>query len=293
MKILITGATGFIGTELMRYLSKKKYNVHGISSQKSKTTKILTISLLDKKLLDQHFRKNTYDVVIHLAALIEHKNPLELYQINCQATLNILESCRLNNIKKFIFTSSQAVYGNSQYLPIDEEHPLQPTSNYGLTKLIAENITKLFHFSYKLNIFNLRLSSVYGINQPRERIISAMILHALKRKKMILHQYQNGFQLMDFIHVDDVCQAIELSCKSIQKSGIYNIASGKPITVQEIAKIISSITGFDMWEIRKVKNETNHFFYNTNKAKKYLRFRPKYLVNEKSIFQMIHNFENS
>src|SRR3989304_6934820 len=134
MKILITGATGFIGTELMRYLSKKKYNVHGISSQKSKTTKILTISLLDKKLLDQHFRKNTYDVVIHLAALIEHKNPLELYQINCQATLNILESCRLNNIKKFIFTSSQAVYGNSQYLPIDEEHPLQPTSNYGLTK---------------------------------------------------------------------------------------------------------------------------------------------------------------
>ena len=104
-----------------------------------------------------------------------------------------------------------------------------------------------------------------------------------------LHKYQNGFQLMDYIHVDDVCNAILLSCNTKIKYGIYNIASGKPITVERIGNILGNILKIKLI-IKEIKSDTEHYFYDTSLAKKELKFIPKIKFNEKTMKNIIRYY---
>ena len=290
MNILITGATGFIGSELMKYLINKHLNVYGISSTKT-SNRISKISLNNSKLLNSFLSKNNFDVVIHLAALLENNTPLMMFNSNCKTTINLLDNCIKNGIKKFIFSSSHAVYGKSNYLPIDETHPTEPITNYGITKLMSEQIAKMYSMFYDIKILNLRLSSVYGIRQPKERLVPKMILNSIKNKQMKLHKYKNGFQIMDLVHIHDVCKAFELSCKSNISFGTYNIASGSPITIENISNIISKLTSNQIFKIQEIDSEINHFFYDISKAKKDLNFSPKYTIDKHTLSSFIKNFE--
>ena len=289
-KILITGATGFLGTHLYDFLLSKGYDVYGISHTKTKKS-ISKISLLNKTKLDSFMKKHNFDVVIHLASILENKDPLKILDTNYSCTKNILQSCIKYNVSNFIFTSSHAVYGETHYLPIDEEHPTSPQSSYGLTKLIEENLCSLFQNYFNLNVIILRITSVYGEEQKKTKFIPNLILSSLDKKKIILHKYTNGFQIMDMIHVDDVCNSIFCSLKHMKNSGIYNIASGKPITVKTIAENISKIHNSELI-IKNINKKTNHFTYNTTKAKNSLKFNAKIKFGKKfsSLYDyVVHN----
>lgn len=284
MKILVTGASGFIGSHLIKYLSKT-YTIHGLSRSK-KSHNIFQISLLDKQKLAKHMKKHKYDVVVHLAASLEENTPLDMFVKNCISTANILECCVETNVAKVIFSSSQLVYGKSEYLPVDEDHPKNPTSNYALSKLICEEICKMYHNTYGISMQILRLSSVYGPYQPSKYIIPTMIANSVNNKDIEIHHYKNGLQLMDFVHVNDVCKAILLACKSKSKFGIYNIASGKPITANDIVDKISQIVQIHTVSTN-IDREANHVFYDISNTARKLDFKPSIKL-EKKILKEIY-----
>lgn len=280
MKILVTGVSGFIGSYLMNYLSKNN-KVHGLSRSK-KSRNIFQISLSDKQKLTRHMKKNKYDLVIHLAASLEENTPFDMFIKNCVSTANILECCVETNVAKVVFSSSQLVYGKSTYLPIDEDHPKNPISNYALSKLICEEICKMYYNTYGLSIQILRLSSVYGPGQSTKFIIPAMMIKGVNNKDIEIHHYKNGLQLMDFVHVKDVCKAISLSCKSKLKFGIYNIASGTPITANEIANKLSHIIQIHTIST-SIDREANHLFYDISNAERELGFKPVVKLEKKTL----------
>lgn len=271
MKILITGADGFIGKNLLEYLSQKNISVIGIS-RKISNKKLQKISLFNTKKLQSFIIRNKFDTVVHLAASINEEDPDTMLKNNYITTLNLLNACK--SINKFIFTSSHAVYGKSEYLPIDEKHPKNSVTNYGLSKIICENLCKMFHFSYNLDMHILRLSSVYGKSQTSKTLIPTLISNSINNKSIQLHQYKNGYQIMDLINIQDVCHAIYLSIKSKKSFGIYNIATENPITVKEIVDEINKINPSKITN-KKISSNCNHFLYDTSKAKTELRFKSK------------------
>lgn len=284
MKILITGADGFIGKSLLEYLSKKNISVIGIS-RKISNKKLQKISLFNSKKLQSFINRNKFDAVIHLAASINEEDPDTMLKNNYITTLNLLNACK--STKKFIFTSSHAVYGKSEYLPIDEKHPKNSVTNYGLSKIICENLCKMFHNSYNLDMIILRLSSVYGKGQTSKTLIPTLISHSIKKEPIQLHQYKNGYQIMDLINIQDVCRVIYLAIKSKKSFGIYNIATENPITVKEIADEINKINPSKIIN-KKISSNCNHFLYDTSKAKNELCFKSK--INfKKSLYPLFSN----
>jgi len=281
LKILITGATGFIGSNLIKFLRKKNENVVGLSKHGSHDKKIYSISLYQKLALEKFLKKQKFDVVIHLAAQLNEKNPNIIFKENCYNTKNLLDCCIKNGVKRFVFASTHLVYAKSQYLPIDEYHKVCPLTNYAVSKLISENICKMYSTLYDLETIILRISSVYGIGQSDKYIMPTMIKNYLE-KKLVVHKYRNGYQLIDLIHVSDVCKALELSCKS-KKLGTFNIASGKPLTSVDIAKKILKLDGNIKIITKKIPIETNHFFYNIEKARKELKFSSSIKISKKII----------
>jgi len=285
-KILITGATGFIGTNLYDFLSSKNYSTIGITHSQINNS-FPKISLLNSTKLNSFIKKNNFDTVIHLASLIEHSDPLKILNVNYKTTLNLLKSCVKNNVSNFIFASSHAVYGKTRYLPIDETHITNPQTSYGISKLMGENLCKIFNNYFNLNTSILRISSVYGSYQPKTKLIPKLILNSEKSKKIILHKHKNGFQIMDMIHVDDVCNSILCAIKTQKNFGVYNIATGKSITVEDIAKNIKKINNSEIL-IKNISKNTNHYKYNTKKTASDLKFKSK-IKFEKKIEEIYYN----
>jgi len=280
LKILITGATGFIGTYLIKHLDKKEYKITGLSRNKNNKT-IKKIDLNNKLLLNDFFKKNKFDIVIHLGFTINDISPSRTFDENCLPTVNLLECCIDNKIKKFIFASSHMVYGKTTYLPIDELHPKNPEDNYSISKLILENFCKMYSISHGIDMIILRISSVYGPEQLDGLVITNLMKSCLNNKQMTVFKYKNGFQTMDLIHVKDVCQSIECAINSRVKYGIFNIASGKQITAYDIAKEISKISGISKIIIKKINQNTNHFLYDISNTQKKIKFKSKIKINKK------------
>ncbi len=293
MKVLVTGASGFIGTKLMNFLIKEGHSLHGLALNSLEKKNISNIPLSDFDKLNSHFNDNEYDIVIHLAAQIENVDPLQMYNANCKNTINLLEICKNHNIKKFIFTSSHAVYGTSHNLPIGEDHQVSPNTTYGNSKLIAEEICKMYNQYYGFNVIILRLSSLFGELQPTKYLIPRLIQNSLQNNSITLHKYSNGFQEMDLINIFDVCTAINLSCKSKIKFGLFNIASGNKVTVEDIANLLSKILGKIDIKIKKINSKTNHYVYNISRAKSELGFNIRYPLNEKNVIPIVNEYKKA
>jgi len=243
MRIFVTGGAGFIGIDLCKKLTLlHKVTVYDNFSNSNKenfptmknTTLIIGDILDNSKLLDS--MKN-HDIVIHLAAKTDVidsiHNPDNTFQTNVQGTQNVLDSCKSNDISKIIITSSAAVYQNSD-ISVDELSTTKPLSPYGQSKLDMENIT----VQSEINYIILRLFNVYG-NGQTSGVIANFRKNILENTPLTI--FGDGKAIRDFIHIDDVVDAIILSMKST--SGIYNIASGYGTSISNLSKLLIQLSG--------------------------------------------------
>jgi nucleoside-diphosphate-sugar epimerase len=274
MRILLTGGTGFIGKYLILYLKSKNVSVDNLSREILSNTNKLNSFLKNKQLENPE----PYDVLIHLAANLDDSSK-QLISVNVSLTKKLLKLCVKNKINRFIFASSHLVYGKTDYLPIDEEHRKRPETKYAKSKLLAEDVCKLFLENSTLQVTILRISSVFGSGQNEKYIIPKMFENALSQK-IILYKYSNGYQLLDLIHVNDVIKAIYKACKS-KKYGIYNLSSGVGTTSFNISKIILKFVNPCSIYVENKNNDTNHFLYDVSKIKNELNFSSSSIPNLK------------
>ena len=242
--IIVTGGSGFIGTHLCRHLIEDGYNVKIIDIVPPRVKSKAKFVMMDVR--DDNLSKSIKgaDAVIHLAALVDVatsiKDPLSDFSTNVGGTVSVLEAARKTGVKKVVFASSAAVYGEPVKFPIDETHPTNPLSPYGASKLSAEKYVLLYNSLYGMSNLALRLFNVYGKGQnPAYAGVMTKFRMALEKGEHPLI-YGDGRQTRDFVHVDDVCRAFMLALK--KKSNIpINIASGKDISMNELLKIMSDV----------------------------------------------------
>lgn len=251
MKILITGGAGFIGHNVALYLIKEGYDVVVLDSmERSSNYALRRLEDYGVPVIKTNVRwfsnYGGFDVVIHGAAYVSVeesvREPLKYFENNVLGTAKVAYECVKSN-SKLIYLSSAAVYGEPTKLPVSEEHPTNPQSPYGLSKLQGEEILRNFTKIYGLKHVVLRLFNVYGPGQNPQYagVITSFLNRALKNEPLII--YGDGEQTRDFIYVDDVARVIEFFIKeNIFDNETYNVGSGNPVSIKELAKTIIKIT---------------------------------------------------
>ena len=289
MKILVTGGAGFIGSNLVDKLIDEGCKVFVIDKLSTGKKENLNKKAIFYKADICHLDKilplfKGIDYVFHLAAnprvIFSVENPIESHKVNVDGTLNVLYASYKNRVKRLIFASSAAVYGDIKELPLKENMTPKPISPYGLHKLIGENYCKLFSNLYNLETVCLRYFNVYGPrmdpNGPYALVISKFL--KLKKENKPLTIYGDGKQTRDFIYVDDVVKANILAMKSkkVGKGEVINICSGKSYSINYIAKLI----GGKKIYLPARKGEMKHTLGDNSLAKRLLGWKPKISLEE-------------
>jgi len=285
-KILITGATGFIGYHLAKYCLKLNWSVTSISTKKPiKTRKLknveyLICDLYDKNKLNKKLSLD-FDYVVNLAGYVDHSNRdriIKSHYIGCKNLSTILLKTK---IKKFIQVGSCIEYGKIRSPQLENKNNKQRTfSAYGEAKLKSTkfllNLSEKFNFPVTI----IRLYLVYGPYQDINRVIPITILNSLKNKKF---NCSLGTQLRDFTYIDDVIIGIIKILKSNKSSGeIFNIGTGKPVQIKQVIKKICKIIGKGKPIFGKINfrsDEIARLYPNINKIQKVINWKPKIKLN--------------
>jgi len=263
MRYLITGAAGFIGFHLVNKLCQNKKNIIlGIDSvnnyysikvknlrlkllKKNKNFSFKKINLEDKNKTNETIRKFKPDAVFHLAGqpgvLYSFKNPKSYKKNNINATKVIVNACKIQKIKKFIYASSSSIYGDQKKFPIKENFKENPKNYYAITKFKCEKIIEKIFSSSKVNYVMFRFFTVYG-PLGRPDMFIHKFLNCLRINKKIL-LYNNGLNFRDFTYIDDVVKVLNFSLKKMPKNKILNICRSHPIQTLKLVKLITKIYG--------------------------------------------------
>ncbi len=241
-KVLVTGGAGFIGSHIVDLLIKKNYDVvvvDNLSSGKkefvNKKARFYSVDINSDD-LNRIFALEEPDFVVHAAAQISVIKAMEDPKFdaynNIVGTINLLEACRRYHVRKIVFLSSSAVYGDPDYLPIDENHPLKMISPYGISKHTAEHYLYVYYHNYNIDYVVLRLANVYGPRQGLGRtigVIPSFIQRFLEDKPIII--YGDGSQTRDFVFVGDVAEAVVMALERPTIRKIFNLGSQTEVSV--------------------------------------------------------------
>ena len=254
--IAITGGAGFIGSHVTESLIHPDNKILVLDTLRSGDINNIktfidngSINFLKEDIRDYHtleslFNEFEIEIVFHLAAQVSVPlslhDPVLTHDINVNGTYNILEASRKTNVEKIVFSSSCAVYGNADSNnPIKETNELQSLNSYSLSKNIGEKYCQLYSSNYGLSCSSLRYFNVYGPRQDPNgdyaAVIPKFITNLLNQQSPII--YGDGTQTRDFIYVGDVIKANMIAAEN-DKTGIYNIASGKQTSINDIAMIL-------------------------------------------------------
>jgi len=299
VKVLITGAAGFIGSNLLEFFLAKGLYVRGLdnfstgfkeniedavleASKKNKKPKFDFIEGDIRNYSDCLKSTKNIDVVFHEAALGSVQKsinkPLDSNSANVDGTINLLKSSLDNKVKIFVYASSSSVYGDSKVLPKSEEMPPNPKSIYAVTKLTAEYYCGLFYKLYGLGTICLRYFNIFGKRQNPDSIYSAVIPRFIKNslKGKPVEIYGDGKQTRDFTYIDNVIEANIKAVMSGKKAfgQNFNIACGNRTSINDLCKKIAEYTGNKKNPIYKQerKGDVKHSEADINKAGKILDY---------------------
>lgn len=289
MKVLVTGGCGFIGSHLVDALIRDKHSVFVIDNLSTgkienlnKEATLIEMDILSDE-LGETFKKINPEVVYHHAAQIDVKKSDELpvfdAQVNVLGTVNVLKACTLSGVKKIIYASSAAVYGNPLELPIPEEHPKNPISFYGVSKYLPEQYIKTFAQKYDMDYSIFRYANVYGERQDPlgEGGVVSIFYDKLKVDEDVT-VYGTGEQTRDFIYVHDLVKANMLALKE-GHGQIMNLSTQTPISVN---KLYETLKELGLGEKSKCHFapardcDIDHSYLNNKNAKEALGWTPDY-----------------
>ncbi len=266
--VLVIGGAGYIGSHTAFLLAQHGYRVivlddlsQGQQFQHSWAT-FIQADFADQKILKDIFSQHNISAVMHFAAFIEVgesvKNPLKFYNNNVIKTISLLETMLAHGVNKFIFSSSCAVYGKPQFLPLTEDHPKAPISPYGNSKLMVEMALNDFHNAYGLEYVTLRYFNAagalpeYGLGErhtPESHAIPLLLRAAQTQKPFSIfgtnYPTKDGTCIRDYLHVLDIAHAHMLALNHLQEekpSDAFNLGSGNGFSVKQIVEMVEKVT---------------------------------------------------
>lgn len=298
-RVLVTGGAGFIGSHLVDELVKDGFEVSvldNLSTGRLENVKRHLESgsfrFVKGDVRDVHAVKEALkgvEAVFHLAAVTSVpysvKHPDVTRKVNVEGTGNVLEACLREGVERFIYVSSCAVYGEPEYLSIDEKHPTRPVSPYAETKLEAESLCREFQEAYGLKTTVLRPFNVYGLRMRKDQYggVIARFVERLRVKKPPII-YGDGTQTRDFLHVDDAVRAMMLALDSKKAVGrTFNVATGVPTSINELAQLVIGLfgaVGFKPQHRSVRKGDVRDSYADIKEAKACLGFEPKISLKE-------------
>ena len=298
--VLVTGGAGFIGSHLTERLLEMDAHVTVFdrfdSFYKGKESNLVTASnspkfrLIDEDILDRDKLDSAMkdvDVVFHEAGQagvgFSIENPRATNDVNVDGTLNVLWSARKNGVKRLVNASSSSIFGEPDYLPIDESHPTHPTSPYGVSKLAAEQYARVFHKVYGMYVVSLRYFSVYGPRGRPDQVIHRFTDNLAHDRPPLING--DGSHTRDFTHVSDVVAATTSAAESEDIGGeVFNIGFGKKTSISELAEKLIALTGRNGKVRPLYVEESKGDFPDTQadnrKAQKLLGWKPKVSLDE-------------
>ena len=300
MKVLVTGADGFIGSHLVEALLHERYHVRALAQYNSfnnwgwleDVEPSAELEIVTGDVRDPNFCREIckdIDLVFHLAALIaipySYVAPDSYIDTNVRGTLNICQAARDSGVKRILVTSTSEVYGTAQYVPIDEKHPLQPQSPYSASKIGADAIAMSFYNAFKLPLTIVRPFNTYGPRQSARAVIPTIITQIASGMKQI--KLGDTSPTRDFNYVKDVCRGyLQLAACEAAIGQTVNIGSNYEISVQDTLELIKEIMQSDVEfitdqkRIRPEKSEVFRLWCDNSKIASLTGFKPEYSIRE-------------
>ena len=298
-RILVTGGAGFIGSHLAEDLVQKGYsvkimddfstgnvnNIRGLFNYRN--FKMIRGSITDRELLAK--ATSNVDVVFHLAAQIHVDRsiiePRHTFDVNTLGTLNILDAALENDIELVVYASTSEVYGSAKYVPMDEDHPLNPASPYAATKAAADRLCFSYYNTYKLPVVIVRCFNTYGPRQKGSGYAAAIpmfIKRALAGLPPVI--YGDGKQTRDYMYVKDTVNAYNLVLNSHNNilGKAINFGTGKEISILELANTVLELCGTKATPIHAAprSGEVKRLCADMTLAGKTLNFVPQYTIRK-------------
>ena len=293
MKILVTGGAGFIGSNLVDALVGLNHDVvvvdnlsSGLKRNLNPKARFYEIDIRDRK-LSEVFEREKPDIVDHHAAQIDVRksgeDPVADAEANILGSLNLITNCVRSGVKRVVYASTGgAIYGDPQYLPADENHPINPISQYGVSKHTVEHYLHLYSIIHGLEYMALRYSNVYG---PRQNpygeagVVAIFAIQMLTGKQPTI--FGPGDKTRDYAHVSDIVKA-NITALTKGKNAIYNIGTGVETSDQEIFDTLAGVLGYKGKPIYAPvrKGEVYRISLDCSKARKELGWSPKLSLKE-------------
>mgnify|MGYP000917688898 CR=1 FL=1 len=311
-KIVITGGAGFIGSHIAENLAKDGHEIvvvdnldpyYSVALKKRNTNIVLNsgnATFINADVTDLDKIKDvidsTVDYVFHEAAQagvrISVEDPFKPNDVNVLGTLNVLKASLDSGVKKVINASSSSVYGKVKYLPFDEQHPTEPVSPYGVSKLAAEHYCRVFYEVYGLPTTSLRYFTVYGPRMRPDLAISIFTRKMLANEPITV--FGDGKQTRDFTYIDDVVEANKrLINNKLTDGKILNIGDGNRISVNDLIENLRSITGStsEIIYAGKQKGDTEDTLANIDLGNKLIGYKPLFDIH-KGLNKFVDWFKN-
>tara|TARA_Y100001958_G_C21228941_1_gene554467 strand:- start:1234 stop:2217 length:984 start_codon:yes stop_codon:yes gene_type:complete len=306
MNCIVTGGAGFIGSNLVDKLVKLKHKViviDDLSTGRISNLKNVKKKIIFKKVdISKDLKKYAklfkgIDWVFHLAGKADIvpsiNNPTEYFDTNVKGTINLLELLRKNKIKKLIYSASASCYGIPKTYPTKENSKINFEYPYALTKYLGEELVLHWHKIYNMPNVSIRFFNVYGQRSRTTGAYGAVfgVFLAQKLAGKPLTVVGNGKQTRDFVHVNDIVNALVLAAEKGKKGEVYNIGSGVETNVNKIAKIIGGKKIF----IPKRPGEPDRSLAEIKKIKKHLNWKPKIKIEDgvRMLLKQINHWEDA
>jgi len=317
MRVLITGVAGFIGSSIARAELQRGNDVLSIDCFIDYYPRAIKENNLKPLLSDPHFRFQeaslldaNLDALLDGVAVIYHQaaqagvraswgRDFQIYtQNNVQATQRLLEACKGRDLR-LVYASSSSVYGNTEHLPMNEEHPTVPISPYGVTKLAAEYLARLYWTNFGVPTVSLRYFTVYGPGQRPDMAFHKLIKAMLRGEEFAV--FGDGDQTRDFTFISDAVAANLAAAERGRSGGVYNIGGGSRVTLKEVIALLEKIVAKPA-RIRNVepqKGDVRHTYADTSRAREDFGYSPRVKLEDglaaevEWIRAVILPFENS